>query len=91
MGVHPGHPAHSRHYDHVEVEVHGGLTYGRLDGHGIYWLGFDCAHAYDRLPALRDKPSFPRSHRCHYHTMEEVKAEVEHLAKQLLEMLHNVN
>lgn len=50
--VPPGHPAHGKDYNEIEVQVHGGLTFGNIepclhqDGMG-YWLGFDCAHAGD--------------------------------------------
>lgn len=58
-----GHPAHGKHYDDIDVDVHGGLTFGRLvDDHMIKqwpelkeedkggWLvGFDTAHYDDSL------------------------------------------
>ena len=50
--VPPSHPSHGKGYNDVEVDVHGGLTFGREepcahdDGTG-YWFGFDCAHCYD--------------------------------------------
>src|SRR5438105_1938510 len=53
--VPPGHPAWGKHYDDVDVDVHGGLTFARPepcmeheDGQG-YWLGFDYAHCYDAM------------------------------------------
>src|SRR5258708_15897314 len=50
--VPPGHPAHGKDYDDVNVRVHGGLTFGSIenceheDGTG-FWFGFDCAHFRD--------------------------------------------
>lgn len=50
--VPPTHPAFGHHYDHIDVDVHGGLTFGAFepcsheDGQG-YWFGFDCNHAGD--------------------------------------------
>lgn len=50
--VPPGHAAHGKPYDDVDVQVHGGLTFGDAepceheDGQG-YWFGFDCAHHMD--------------------------------------------
>lgn len=64
-GVAPGHPAHGKGYDDVEVDVHGGLTYAAgCSGHichvpapgepdDIWWLGFDCTHAGDYSPGLQ--------------------------------------
>lgn len=70
------HPMYGKFYDDVEVAVHGGLTYSdECDGYpdtGIchvskdddkaWWLGFDCAHAGDLMPAtielMKDFPSF---------------------------------
>lgn len=51
--VPPTHPMFGKHYDAVDVDVHGGLTFNKLepctthpDGQG-WWFGFDCAHAGD--------------------------------------------
>jgi hypothetical protein len=53
--VPPGHPLYLEHYDHVDVDVHGGLTFAEIepcteheDGQG-WWFGFDCAHHMDAL------------------------------------------
>lgn len=67
VAVPPGHPAHESDYDVVNVRVHGGLTYAAsCDGDedtgichvpepgepdNVWWLGFDCAHAFDLCPA----------------------------------------
>jgi hypothetical protein len=71
VGVGPDHPWHGLHYDNVDAEVHGGLTYANPceeeategDGlchvpepgraHDMWWLGFDCAHAFDFMPKMR--------------------------------------
>ena len=60
VAVPRSHPAFNRHYDALEVSVHGGLTYGsRAHDHlgfpdrAKHWVfGFDCAHAGDYSPAL---------------------------------------
>jgi hypothetical protein len=66
VAVPPGHPVHGKEYgsrDFPDLDVHGGITYtracqgdvchvpapGRPDD--VWWLGFDCAHAFDRRPA----------------------------------------
>ena len=56
------HPLHGVNYSHIELDVHGGLTYSRLvddeivslfgleDADKGYWmLGFDTAHGGDTL------------------------------------------
>ena len=62
VGLPPDHPHHGAPYDEVPVDVHGGLTYSDACRGGIchvpqagepadvWWLGFDCAHAWDTLP-----------------------------------------
>jgi len=51
-----GHPSFGKHYDDVDVEVHGGLTYGSHTNPDTgekdlgFWLGFDTAHAGDITP-----------------------------------------
>ncbi len=63
VAVPPGHPAHRKDYGDVDVEVHGGLTYGAEcqgavchvpppgEPDDVWWLGFDCAHCWDVRPA----------------------------------------
>lgn len=57
VGVPEKHPAHGQDYDHVDAEVHGGLTYGDSnkeypipDETNRWWFGFDCAHLGDDMP-----------------------------------------
>ena len=70
VGVGPDHPWHGVHYNDIDVDVHGGLTFSAActeeatedDGichvpepgrpHDVWWLGFDCAHAMDRMPGM---------------------------------------
>lgn len=64
VGVPPGHPAHRKHYDCVEADVHGGLTYadecqGAIchvptagESQDVWWLGFDTAHCGDYAPGI---------------------------------------
>lgn len=64
VAVPPGHRVHGKHYDEVNVYVHGGLTYanhcnGRIchDVEGednVWWLGFDCAHYCDFVPSYTE-------------------------------------
>lgn len=53
--VPPNHPMFGKYYDDVDVSVHGGLTFAKIepcteheDGQG-YWFGFDCGHSEDAL------------------------------------------
>jgi len=66
VGVGPKHSLHGVSYGHVDVDVHGGLTYSdacQENGeichvpqpgreHDIWWFGFDCAHAFDLAPRI---------------------------------------
>ena len=84
------------------LNVHGGLTYSdRCQGHichvpkpgepdDVWWFGFDCAHAFDLLPAatpLMKEIGHPHPHfldgRAIYRDVPYVKNEVENLAQQL--------
>jgi len=45
------HPAHGLSYDEIDVDVHGGLTYGQVSDNGTIF-GFDCAHVGDFVPSI---------------------------------------
>lgn len=49
----------------------------------VWWLGFDCAHAWDIAPGMDAKYRLPRSHEDVYRTINYVKAQIASLAKQL--------
>lgn len=98
VAVPPGHPAHGKNYDDVEVDVHGGLTYGAAcRGHichvpqpgepdDVWWLGFDCAHAWDIRPADQarsDLRGWGRDWDAHYCDLPYVERECAKLAQQL--------
>ena len=61
VGVPKDHPYFGKEYDHVAVEVHGGLTFAsECHGHvchiadeEVWWFGFDCSHAGDLVPGLQ--------------------------------------
>jgi hypothetical protein len=50
-----GHPWEDHEYDDIDVEVHGGLTFGQRDKDGITLIGFDAAHLYDETPSSTEK------------------------------------
>ena len=61
--VEAGHPWHSKGYDEVDADAHGGLTFAEPDkpcdkggSDTGWWFGFDCAHAGDA-----PDPALPRS------------------------------
>lgn len=64
-----GHPWHGVDYDDIDADVHGGLTFAEDDKpcdkdgpDNAYWIGFDCAHAWDapdpELPQRTDPNLF---------------------------------
>lgn len=64
VGVPRSSPAFGRHYDALDVSVHGGLTFSgkghaghlTIPGRAARWiLGFDCGHAFDYLPAMESQ------------------------------------
>lgn len=103
VAVSPGHPAHGKPYDDIEVSVHGGLTYshecrGEIcrtqepgEPEGVYWLGFDCAHSGDLVPGLLEltkNHGFPLEQWGNrYRNIAYVKAECVDLARQLKDLV----
>ena len=69
VGVGRDHPLYGKHYDDVQLEVHGGLTYSQacVEGgvichvpepgrdHDIWWFGFDTAHWNDYAPGMESQ------------------------------------
>ena len=54
VGVDSSHPWFGKHYDNLDVDIHGGLTWSEAfkPNHkpdGLWWLGFDTAHSGDTL------------------------------------------
>ena len=82
VGVPSFHPAsHGKEYD-LQLSVHGGITYRHEHDDGLLWIGFDCAHLDDLVPAQRHNEWRQGT----YRDIEYVKAEVESLADQLVLM-----
>lgn len=90
------HSAFGKHYDNIDVEVHGGLTYAQKTGFslspfnwgGKWRVGFDCAHLGDFVPAwlLPEMGISEFINSSTYRDIEYVKAECSRLAEQLSKM-----
>lgn len=48
------HPCYLKQYNDMDIECHGGLTFGKMDSDG-HWIGFDCAHMNDICPSIVKK------------------------------------
>ena len=74
------HKYHGTHYDNIEVDVHGGLTFSEQDGE--YWkIGFDCAHYDDLVPYAKFSNKWTRDKE--YRNVNYVKSELKSLVEQL--------
>jgi hypothetical protein len=95
VAVPPGHPWHGKSYDDIEADVHGGLTYAAAcrgdichvpapgEPDDVWWLGFDHAHAWDRMPGTEARnPNLGAFDGSVYRDMTFVTAGVEALADQ---------
>jgi len=103
-GVQKGHPCYGKGYEYIPyddllpVEVHGGLTFSSVgDGEkwptGYWWLGFDCAHAWDLVPYMQEliaplepymqELTAPLGHRVIYKNFQYVRQETKKLADQV--------
>jgi len=56
VGLPKGHKFYGKGYDDIgqEIDCHGGLTFtGHWDDDPeLWWIGFDCAHAWDMTPGI---------------------------------------
>ena len=85
------HPMFGKHYDDVEVDVHGGLTYSKAED-GAWCFGYDCAHLDDAKDPALMSDEYKKVFRNWPDTGGTIKTldfcvgECESLAKQLGEM-----
>lgn len=97
VGVPPEHPLHGKGMLDAEVtdlDVHGGVTYGHEcagdichvarpgEPEDVWWVGFDCAHAFDAVPGISMLCGRSDEAR-RYRSMGYVQDQVESLARQL--------
>ena len=83
VGIPKGHIAYDKSDSDLPIDVHGGLTYSKIEEDGLNWFGFDCIHAGDKS-ASSLIPSF--NAKDHFWTLEEVVKETEDMAKQFAEL-----
>ncbi len=98
VAIPPSHPWYGKSYDDLDpdegdgVEVHGGLTfagtfdeatYATADGQPLWWVGFDTGHAGDYQPGMTDL-GIPNPWPGEYRTLNYVRGECEHLARQAI-------
>lgn len=88
VAVPPGHPLHGKGYDDLNLDVHGGPTYANAcrgdichvpapgEPDDVWWIGFDCGHAFDLVPSLA---ATLRSLRPRIIAAPDVEAAFEHL------------
>lgn len=76
----------------THFEVHGGITYGRIEEDNCLWTGFDCAHAHDISPGMEvymaslfafpiKIPLCERSYKNIQYVMRECKSLAEQIAR----------
>jgi hypothetical protein len=54
VGLPESHKYFNKDMDAIDIYCHGGITYSEKEKDGLYWIGFDCAHAGDLVPGLVD-------------------------------------
>ncbi len=92
LGMPKDHPTAGKHYDDVDLDCHGGLTFGKVgDGNRwdkhLYWYGWDYSHAGDALsgPGMSLYRQFleDKGEECKLWTAEEALEEARNVAPQL--------
>jgi hypothetical protein len=104
VGVPKEHVCYGKHYNDIEsIEIHGGLTFSSKQENedyplypqaGLWWFGFDCAHAWDlpdpnlvkndKLKSIIHRDYIYRNDDAEIRTLEYVRKECVKLAEQLL-------
>ena len=92
VGVPPTHPLYGlnqdRLYGHIDINVHGGLTYAgenvQYGYDGFWWYGFDCMHYRDAAPwDYGSDAGYYRNYENLYCSWRYVKNDVTSLAGEL--------
>lgn len=90
VGIPPEHPIAGQHYDNVDIECHGGLTFGALGDEETrpadrYWYGWDYSHSGDAISFSGMPYPMPGK----YWTLEEVEIEVRNVADQFATLIQS--
>lgn len=91
LGIPKEHPCAGKHYDDIDLRVHGGLTFSQAGevetpwDPALYWIGWDYAHYRDKT--FYDLQFSYGHYGEHGWTDEEVKPQVIEAAKQYKELL----
>ncbi len=93
------HPWYGKTYDHIDCEVHGGLTFSQEEISNDWFIGFDCGHNMDISPGLQGfknhfnaqfKAKYPFASpmlfESSYKNMAFVQKELMHLVDQAIEV-----
>lgn len=94
--VKPDHAFYKQDYDAIDINVHWGITYSGniLDCLDIFFIGFDCAHAFDYVPTLTlfhtcsaktELCTVPMYQKENYKTIDFVIAECKSVVDQLID------
>lgn len=67
------HSFYEKHYDDIDLECHGGLTFSGIADDGSYWIGFDCAHSMDLVPSTE---RFMQNSREHQEEIKKIKEQL---------------
>ena len=93
IGIEEGHPWFCEHYDDICADVHGGVTYGSMEG-DLYVLGFACYHAGDdyadiQIDYVRDQLGFlaRQATLAQQRDILGVSTKREHFAHKLIDLL----
>jgi len=86
IGLPEGHPWFGE--QQIDAYVHGGITFTadhkpQQDPDGLWWVGFDCAHACDIVPGLQRLTRIPGAT---YKTLEFVQRQIVQLMEQAVEV-----
>jgi hypothetical protein len=49
VAIPANHPYWTKIYEDMDIDCHGGLTFGECSDR--HWIGFDCAHSHDYVPS----------------------------------------
>lgn len=85
----PGHPWHGKHYDDLNIEIHGGITHSGMDNDGMWRLGFDTCHFGDLIPKFHEV-GLSLGGEDVYRDWDYVTNELENLAKQAFDVMEYI-